>query len=322
MPSRLAFPILLVLLASACGERRVPPAVAADSTGPVHVVRVNPGQHGMAAIARWLRSPDRRSLLVVEDWSSTENEPYYDGFVLASEATGSIVRVDSVWDAAPSPDWTRVAFGKGLTLMAGETDRLPEDSIAAAAVRLGVPVAEARAAQFPASGMVAAAGFSRLGIVDAATGAERILPVLAGWRVRWSADGAHLYAGRGPARSDDDDPPVSWLDVDPASGAVFGPANADASAGEPAWIIGPTIDISVMPDTNRVEIPVEGGIIESAGAVIRLRGREIGPGFALTATARGCYIAALAHDATAGEYDPKHRLVIYDTGCRMARRPP
>lgn len=313
MKRRRSLPALLLPLAIACGERPAPPDAAPIVPGPVRVLRVNPGQHGMAAIVRWLRSPDGRALLVVEDWSSTENDPYYDGFMVASEAAGRTVRVDSVWDAVPSPDWRRVAFGKGSMLVAGESERLPEDSLAAVAGRLGVPVEEARAAQFPASGMVAAAGFSRLGVVEVVSGAERIFPVLAGWRVRWSADGSRIFAGRGPAMSDDDAPASGWLTVDAANGSVVG--TSDSASAEPAWTIGPTIDVSVTPDTGRVEIPLEGVTIVSAGGTIRLGEREIGPGYALAATARGCYIAALARDADAGEYDAKYRLVVYDTGC-------
>jgi hypothetical protein len=70
-----------------------------------------------------------------------------------------------------------------------------------------------------------------------------------------------------------------------------------------------------------VDIPVEGGTIEGAGGVIRLRGREIGEGYALAATRRGCYIAAQVRDPGAGEYDAKFRLVVYDTGCRRAGAP-
>jgi hypothetical protein len=317
----LRVPLLLAaFLAAACGDRgsrsALPDSADAGEPGPVTSVRVNPGQHGMAAIVRWLRSPDGSALLVLEDWSSTENEPFYDGFLLASEATGSIVQVDSVWDVTPAPDWSRVAYGEAIRIMVGESDRIPDDTIAAVAARLGVTAGEARAAEFPASGMVAAAGFSRLGTADAATGATRTLPVLAGWRVRWSDDGTRILAGRGPALADDDAPATGWLAVDPETGAVLG--SADSAAAAPAWITGPTLDVSVTPDTGRVELSVEGGTVESAGGTIRLRGREIGAGYALAATRRGCYIAAVVRDAGAGEYDPKFRLVVYDTGCSRA----
>lgn len=315
--------ILAAFLVVACGERAgrsaSPDTTAAAAPGPVSAIRVNPGQHGMAAIVRWLHSPDGSALLVLEDWSSTENEPFYDGFLLASETTGRTVQVDSVWDVAPAPDWSRVAYGEAIRILVGESDRIPEDSIAAIAARLGVSADVARAAQFPASGMVAAAGFSRLGTADAASGAVRTLPVLAGWRVRWSDDGTRILAGRGPALADDDAPATGWVAVDPGTGAVLG--SADSAAAAPAWITGPTLDISITPDTGRVEIPVEGGSIESAGGAIRLRGREIGAGYALAATRRGCFIAALVQDAGAGEYDPKFRLVVYDAGCRGAGAP-
>jgi len=313
MPARAV--LVLVLLGVACNRdsSRTVGGIGVDSLRPTRMVRVHPGQHGMAAIARWLRSPDGMAIVAVEDWSSTENEPFFDGFILASERTMRMIRVDSVWDAAPSPDWSRVAYARATRILAGEAERLPEDSIVAVARRFGVSVETARAAQFPASGMMGAAGFARLGLVDAATGREREFALLAGWRVRWSPDGARLYAGRGPTRSDDDALPTGWIAVDPRTGAALGAA--DSGAAEPAWIIGPTLDVSVLPDTSRVTIPVEGGIVEGLGGMIYLRGREIGQGFALAATRRGCFIVALAYDLDAGEYDPKHRLVVYDTGC-------
>lgn len=315
MPAARAIVVAASLALVACSREssRTVGGIPVDSLRPTRMVRVHPGQHGMAAIARWLRSPDGSAIIAVEDWSSTENEPFFDGFILASERTMRMVRVDSVWDAAPSPDWSRVAYGRATRILAGEVERLPEDSITAAARRFGVPVETARDAQFPASAMMGAAGFARLGVVDGATGQEQEFTLLAGWRVRWSPDGTRLYAGRGPTRSDDDAPPTGWLAVDPRTGTALGAA--DSAAAEPAWIIGPTLDISVLPDTSRVAIPVEGGIVEGLGGMIYLHGREIGQGFALAATRRGCFIVALAYDLDAGQYDPKHRLVMYDTGC-------
>ena len=315
MPPARLLVIAVSFALTACGRDapRVAGGTPADSIRPTRMVRVHPGQHGMAAIARWLRSPDGSAVIAVEDWSSTENEPFFDGFILASERTMRMVRVDSVWDVAPSPDWSRAAYGRATRILAGEAERLPEDSILAAARRFGVPLETARAAQFSASGMMGAAGFARLGVVDGATGEARDFEQLAGWRVRWNPDGSRLYAGRGPTRSDDDAPPTGWIAVDPRSGASLGAA--DSAAAEPAWIIGPTLDISILPDTSRVAIPVEGGIVEGLGGMIYLRGREIGQGFALAATRRGCFIVALAYDLDAGQYDPKHRLVVYDAGC-------
>lgn len=313
----LSAPILAIILACGGGRPGASADAAADSVGPVAALRVNPGQHGMTGVVRWLRSPDGSSLLTVEDWSSTENEPFPDGFLLASESTGRMVRADSVWDVAPAPDWSRVAFGRATRMMAGESERVPEDSLVSAARQLGVTLEAARAAQFPASAMAAAAGFAQLGVADATASMPRILPVLAGWRVRWSGDGTRIFAGRGPALADDDAPATAWVTVDAATGSVIGAA--DSASAEPAWVTGPTLDISVVPDTGRVELVVEGGIVESAGGTIRLRGREIGAGFALTATRRGCYIAALLYDVEAGEHAPKHRVVVYDTGCP---RPP
>jgi hypothetical protein len=269
----------------------------------------------MIAMARWLLPSDGNAMIVVEDWSSVENEPFFDGMLFASESTGLVVRIDSIWDAAPSPDWGQVAFGAATIIRGGEQDEVPADSFRAVAERLGVSVDEARDAGFPASGMAAMAGLAQLGIMDAATGAERRLPLLAGWRVLWSGDGQTLLAGRGPRRSDDDDPPSRWVAAEPATGAVVGPVEPDPTLAPP-WVSGPTIDMSVDPDTGRVEIAVEGGAVVSDSSRITLRGHPVGPGIALAATRRGCYIAALVPDSTAGEYDPKHRLMVYDTGCR------
>ena len=314
--------ILLLLLAACQRERADGAAAGADTLVPdsappglISVIRVNEGQRGMIAMAKWLLPSDGNAMIVVEDWSSIENEPFFDGMLFASESTGLVVRLDSIWDAAPSPDWSQVAFGAAMIIRGGEQDEVPADSFRAVAERLGVSVDEARDAGFPACGMAAMAGLAQLGIMDAATGTERRLPLLAGWRVLWSGDGQTLLAGRGPRRSDDDDPPSRWVAAEPATGAVVGPVEPDPALA-PAWVSGPTIDMSVDPDTGRVEIAVEGGAVVSDSSRITLRGHPIGPGIALAATRRGCYIAALVPDSTAGEYDPKHRLMVYDTGCR------
>jgi hypothetical protein len=62
---------------------------------------------------------------------------------------------------------------------------------------------------------------------------------------------------------------------------------------------------------------VDGGSVNRVEGMIVVRGREVGPGIPLAATAAGCYVAALAPDSTAGEYDPKWRLVVYGAGCAM-----
>src|SRR5690606_8607242 len=264
-----AVPILL-LLAAACsrGDPAIDPKEAETDPAPPGVVSripVNEGQRGMIARARWLLPPDGSAILVVEDWSSIENEPFFDGVLFASEESGLVVRIDSVWDALPSPDWSRIAFGAATIIRGGEQDEVPADSFRAVAARLGVSVEEARAAAFPASGMAAMAGLSQLGIVEPATGTPRMLPLLAGWRVRWSSDGTRLFAGRGPRRSDDDDPPTRWVSADPTTGAVTGSVEPDPALA-PAWEQGPTIDMSVNPDTGRVEIVVERGSVISDSA--------------------------------------------------------
>ena len=85
------------------------------SLSQLEVVRVNPGPRGMAGVVRWVFSPDSSALLAIEDWVSVEAEAFFDGFLLASERTGTWVREDSVWDVAPSPDWTGAKRGKPAT---------------------------------------------------------------------------------------------------------------------------------------------------------------------------------------------------------------
>lgn len=312
--------LVVSLVIAACtgdDERPTAPAVASDTTRPgvVTALQVNTGQRGMIAMARWMLPTDGHAILVVEDWSSIEAEPFFDGFLFASESTGLVVRVDSVWDAVPSPDWSRIAFGSATFVRGGEAEEIPSDSFIAVAERLGVTVEDARAAAFPASGMAIMAGLAQLGIADGGTGETRLLPLLAGWRVQWTAEGKTVLAGRGPLRASDDAPPTRWIEADAATGAVLGPAEPDTLT-QLDWVTGPTIDVSVDPDTGRIEIPVEGGVVVSDSGRITLRSFPIGPGIALAATRRGCFIAALVPDSAAGEYDPKHRLMVYDTGCR------
>jgi hypothetical protein len=63
----------------------------------------------MVGQVQWAYSPDSSAFIAMEDWASVEAEPCFDGFRVASERYRRVVGRDSVWDAAPSPDWTRVA---------------------------------------------------------------------------------------------------------------------------------------------------------------------------------------------------------------------
>ncbi len=76
------------------------------------VTRVNYESPGMFTRLRWITSPERDAILVMEDAASVENDPAPNGFVFASEPLRTMLQMDSVWDAAPAPDWQRVGFGR------------------------------------------------------------------------------------------------------------------------------------------------------------------------------------------------------------------
>lgn len=284
-----------------------------DEPRVLELVRVNEGTHGLAARTRWARSSDGRALLVVEDPYGVENDPLSNAFVFASERGTRRVRMDSVWDVAPSPDWTRLAYGRAYLLRAGESDSLPTEMWAALARRAEMPVADVRRGAFPASGMNAAVmGFAQPGVVDLASGVVRRFPVAAGWRVAWSADGARVVAGTAPTLIADDAPAARWVALDARSGMPVGQLPATARVARVPWTAGPVIGIGMPVDTRSrrvlagVNVPVE-----SADGWVRVRGRVIGPGVALAATRSGRIIAALVPERNASESEPPLTLAVY-----------
>ena len=281
----------------------------------VRVMEVNQGTSGMAARVRWAFSDDRNAVIVMEDPAGVENEPLPNGFVLARETSEGIeaAQQDSVWDAAPSPDWSAAAFGRAHRVSAGERDSLSTaqwDSLANAA---GLPVGDTRRGAFPASGMAVIIGLAQPGMLRLPDGSPTIWPVTAGWRVAWSRDGGRIAAGMAPTpRVSDDAESVRWVAIDTAGGTPRGELPADFQRFEPAWVDGPVIDISVRPDTmQQVRLEIEGGSVESVRNRITRNGMDVGPGVALAATRRGRAIIALAPDPNAREYEPKERLVVY-----------
>lgn len=318
--------------AEPCGRRA---AVAASSrdTGSaaaprVTTIPVNRGTHGMAARVRWTLSPDRCALLVVEDPAGVENDPVPNGFVLASERGGGVVvQRDSAWDVAPSPDWTRLAYGRAYALPGGERDSMTAADWEELGRRAGLDAATARRGAFASSGMTTAYALARPVIVavsDSAA-ADHALPIANGWRVRWTRDGRALVLGSRPVRANDDAPPTQWDVVDagtPAARSASERAQSlggDVSRVDAAWTEGPTIDISVAPALDSAAaIAVDGGSVESRGGMVwlRTRGRSatavsVGPGAALAATRGGRFIVALAPAPDAARYEPKVRLVVY-----------
>ncbi|HET9605204.1 MAG TPA: hypothetical protein VFO96_13010 [Gemmatimonadales bacterium] len=324
--------ILLALAAGATACRPEPAPGGGESAGSApgapaltraaSLQRVNAGARGMIGQLRWAYSPDSSALLAVEDWASIEAEPFFDGFRVASERFGRIVGRDSVWDAAPSPDWTRVAYGAALILHAGESETTSAATLEAAARRLGVSAEEARASQFSASGMGPAAGWARLGIMDLGSGEAHPLTSLTGWRVRWNRDGSRVFGGLGPTMVQDDSPSTIWVSMTPSGdSAVQWTGAAPLDTATVSWITGPTLDVSVTPDSSAVTLTRAGHTVTSASDTVRVDDRVLGPGIAVAATRHGCYVLALVQDSAAREFDPRWRAAIYDAGCARPAAP-
>lgn len=292
--------------------------VVRDSAAPVEprvatLVRVNAQTQGMFSVVRWAMSQDRNAIIVMDDPAAVEAEPVPNAFFAASERPLRYVRRDSVWDAAPSPDWRRVAFGRAHILRGMREDTLPTAQWEAFADRIGMPIDDVHAGAFHASGMGIAFGFARPGVVELDAGAERIFPVAAGWRVRWTRDGSRIIAGAAPNAAQDFAEATRWVALDPRDGMPVGEAPPAGQFAHVPWVEGPTVDISVAPDTSRKAIPIEDGGVESRGGWIRARGRLIGPGTVLAATRGGRFIVALVPNPIAKEYEAKEYLAVYVT---------
>ena len=118
----------------------------------------------------------------------------------------------------------------------------------------------------------------------------------------------------------DDGQASRWRLVDPTDGSSRG-------AGEPAslhrlqWTEGPNIDISTAVDMKQRRAFRSGELdVESEDGWIRVYAHDgsrvrapkiVGPGIALTATANGQFIVAIAADPDAETYDPPNHLVVY-----------
>ena len=291
----------------------------------VAVIPVNRGTHGMSARVRWALSDDRRAVLVVEDPRGVENDPVPNGFVFAREGVPPVQR-DSVWDVAASPDWRRVAYARAYTTRAGETDSVPPIEWHRLAGAVGLMESIVRKNAFPTSGMVTAYGVARPFVIDPGAPVDTTgtgndgLPIAEGWRIAWSRDGGRLAIGSPPEVIADDGQPGRWRLVDPATGAARGTADT-ASLAHPRWAQGPNLDVSTAVDMKQRRAFRSGDIdIESEDGWIRVYTRDgarlrapriIGPGIALTATANGQFIVAIAPDPSAKSYDPPNALIVY-----------
>jgi hypothetical protein len=294
-----------------CTGARDGASLRQDTT--VTEILVSPGDRGMVTQLRWAASPDGCALLVVEDPVGVETDPIPDRFVYVGEPRAEVgvpvvMAQDSVWDVAPDARWQRLAFGRAFVAV-GRGDTISSAQWARLAREAGASERAVRAAAFGSSGMTVAHAVARAVVADLAEpadstarrgmGATRALPTLAGWRVRWSADGRQLLLGARPHGANDDGPASVWLRVDAASGATIDSAvAAPADTAPVAWQEGPLLDVGAplalaTPRTVRASAAT----VESRDGRIVLTFRDgtrrgVGAGAALAATAGGRFVLA------------------------------
>lgn len=277
---------------------------------------------------RWLVSPDSSAILVMEDPVSIEAEALPNGVLLASERTGRVFRMDSVWSAAPSPDWRRLAIGRAVVLAGGESQAVaPERWMAPAAMLRALAGAEPalvadslRVHAFPVSGMGVVHAAAVALVADVAEGAPTTpiaFVALGGWRVRWGCDGADLLVGTPPATVQDDAPSAGERRV-----SVAGAAPTSAPPAEPLrWIEGPTLELGTpaAPRDGR-PMPVRDRVVEARDGRVVVRDRpgtagestrDVGPGTPLATTRGGHFILALTPPADPRGSDQRDRAVVY-----------
>ena len=326
-------------------------AVVTRSPVPDHVhvsgaelIPVNSGSHGAMASVRWMRSPDGRAIIVMEDPAAIEAEPVPNGVVLANEATGRLVQVEQVWDAAPSPDWSRLAVSWAFVLQGDRSptisrerwiqyaQRLP-DAFARQmvplpqgterATRLG-DILGARAFRVSDMGVAYGLGLAQVIPVDQSGGGthvvsrnappdRRVLRVDA-WRLRWMRNG-NLAVGTGIKGTQELSPPARWIAVHPDSGRLLGLLADTLSFAPAAWVQGPTMDpraVHDLPTATMLDAVFRR--FETRDGWLRViensEVRVIGAGIPLATTKTGRFVVALAPVATSDDGQPM-RLVVY-----------
>ncbi len=289
---------------------------------------VNRGTRGMRSRLRWLVSPDSSAIVVMDDPVSVENEALPNGLLFATERTGRVFRMDSVWSAAPSPDWRRLAIGRAVVLGGGEAQAVAPGRWSAPAAQLralagaepALVADSLRAHAFPVSGMGVVEASAVTLVADVAEGTPTTpiaFVALGGWRVRWSCDGADLLVGAPPATVQDDAPSAGERRVSSVGRAPTGAPPADSLR----WVYGPTLEIDA-PAVVAAAAPlnVRDRLIESRDGRIFVRdragaadaaARDVGPGVALAATRGGHFILALAPNANRRPHESPDHAVVY-----------
>jgi len=333
--------ILTAITLTACVESA--PKTSSDTQQPprtapvITSVRVNSGTYGMTSKVKWLMSPDTSSMIAMVDPSGAENDPVPNGFFYGSESKNFQTRMDSVWDVAPSPDWSMIAFSRAYILSAGGDDSIPAPMWQDLARKTNIDSATLRTSSFAASGMSMARGVAVPGVIvipidsRAAHAAEDAAPRMyrypIGWRIAWTQD-TLIALGHSPAKTQDGEASESWASLDPKSGQFHSTLPADAKISHPKWTAGPTLDLSTPVDIQTapaINVDVSGRkfAIETARGVISAREISadssartytIGSGRALAVTRGGRYILALAPRAKLAQGETQVEAIVYVIG--------
>ena len=336
--------LVICLLASACVDST--PRASVDSTAAprgspvVTAVRVNQATTGMTSRVKWALSGDSTAILAVVDPAGVENEAIPNGFFYGSEKQNFQTRMDSVWDVAPSPDGTTIAFSRAYVLNPRALDSIPPEMWMDVARKTGMDTATVRTGSFASSGMSMARAIAQPGTIKVPAdsralsasddAAPHLYPIALGWRVRWTADGNFIALGNSPATVQDDASSETWASLDPKTGAFHPSLPADAKTVGPRWTAGPKLELSVPVDMQAapaltVNAAGRHFAIESLRGVISAReigspndssarSYTIGSGKALAATKGGRFILALAPRANAVASEMPVEAVVYIVG--------
>ncbi|HVE79284.1 MAG TPA: hypothetical protein VNA89_10505 [Gemmatimonadaceae bacterium] len=284
----------------------------------------------MTARTRWALSPDSTALIAVQDPMGEGNEATPNGAVFASERVNCYAVLDSVWDVAPSPAWDRLAIGRayGITTPGGAPPGAMERALAE---QLRVSEDTLRSAAFPMGREPIRRGFVRPVVLDLPGRAgwrpfgggpalrTRTVPMLGGWRLRWTDDGT-LAVGSNPPLPKDNSPARGWAAVSDTGGPrALSEGEVDAledALERTGWASGPRLDPSLPVILTRGRPPSAEGRVTSAGGWIRVadaRGRRriIGPGVPLAVTRTGSFVLALAPQPATLRDAPTAQLVVY-----------
>lgn len=286
------------------------PDVALPSSPPVTAVPVSRMRGAGVSRLRWTTSGDRSRLLVVEDVEVASGDPAPDAFVYAADEGAVVVQRDSVWDVTVTPDWGRLAYGRAYVVSSEGRDSLSIRGWADVSARTNIQIHVIREGAFRVSRELQ--HFAVAQPVVESTHPDSLrdqslvrivstqVPIVGGWRVRWTRDARKLAVGmppRPPAR--DDAPSPTWLGVDPNTG-LFDRELGRAGLYDPAWTSGPVPGPATRPDATPRRIAIDGGAVESGDGWIVVRGTVtdgarvvVGPGTVLTATRSGRFIVAL-----------------------------